>query len=93
MDAFAFNPPDWSKTATHAQGFCCPRCGEPPASAKSVWINRRSPVFGLDHRRKWQEFYHCECGTAWWGWSSDRPPSDLKPSDMPERSPDDFGLF
>ena len=28
-------------------------------------------------RRKWQEFYQCECDTAWWGWSDDRPPSGI----------------
>lgn len=41
--------------------------------AQAVWINRRAPVYTEDHRRKWQEFYHCSCGTAWWAWSSDRP--------------------
>jgi hypothetical protein len=30
-------------------------------------------VMGEDSRRKWQEFYHCQCDRVWWGWSSDRP--------------------
>ena len=45
--------------------------------AQFVWINRRSPVYTPDHRRKWQEFYKCECGAAWWAWSSDRPLTDV----------------
>ncbi|MFH7030348.1 MAG: hypothetical protein ACHBN1_34585 [Heteroscytonema crispum UTEX LB 1556] len=31
-----------------------------------------------NHRRKWQEFYQCHCGTVWWAWSSDRPTTDFK---------------
>jgi hypothetical protein len=75
MDPFSFTPPDWTEKATHAIAFCCPRCQALPATAQRVWINRRSPVTGEDQRRKWQEFYQCECGQAWWAWSSDRPPS------------------
>ena len=45
--------------------------------AKQVWLNRRAPVFTEGRKRKWQEFYQCECDTVWWGWSSDRPPLDL----------------
>ncbi|MGL5033609.1 MAG: hypothetical protein ACRC6M_07385 [Microcystaceae cyanobacterium] len=77
MEAFSFTPPDWTENAIHAHEFHCPRCRETARKAKGVWINRRSPVTGEDFRRKWQEFYNCECGQAWWGWSSDRPPSDL----------------
>ncbi|MEB3248770.1 MAG: hypothetical protein VKK07_05460 [Merismopediaceae bacterium] len=79
MEAFSFEPPEWINSAIHAPTFACPRCHESPRQAQQVWINRRSPVMTEDHRRKWQEFYHCECGQAWWGWSSDRPPSQLKP--------------
>jgi hypothetical protein len=76
MDAFSPLPPDWAATASHAMAFHCPRCGASSQQAQAVWINRRSPVYGEDHRRKWQEFYHCgECETPWWAWSSDRPPS------------------
>jgi hypothetical protein len=93
MDAFEPIPPDWAQKATHAQSFCCPRCGQLPSQAKSVWINRRSPVYTENHRRKWQEFYACECDAVWWAWSSDRPPSEFSDripgnEDMP---PD--GLF
>jgi hypothetical protein len=30
-----------------------------------------------NRRRKWQEFYQCQCGTAWWGWSDDRAPNEF----------------
>lgn len=77
MDAFSLIPPTWTEAAVHAHQFFCPRCGAVSGQAKAVWINRRSPVYTENHRRKWQEFYHCECDTAWWAWSSDRPPSQL----------------
>jgi hypothetical protein len=77
MDAFAPNPPQWTDKAIHASGFCCPRCHSGSLEAKEVWINRRSPVLTPEHRRKWQEFYHCHCAYVWWAWSSDRPPTDL----------------
>lgn len=84
MDAFALVPPEWTKSAVHAVNFCCPNCKTNPAKAKNVWLNRRSPVTmgdalyaGAFSRRKYQEFYLCECGTPWWGWSDDRPPSEL----------------
>jgi hypothetical protein len=77
MEAFDFIPPDWTQAAVHAKEFCCPTCRSPSKVAKSVWVNRRSPVYTEDHRRKWQEFYHCQCGQAWWGWSNDRPPSEI----------------
>ncbi|HIK32896.1 MAG TPA: hypothetical protein IGS17_05990 [Oscillatoriales cyanobacterium M59_W2019_021] len=72
MDAFEPTPPHWTQSATHAHQFCCPTCGASPRDAKSVWLNRRSPVYTEDHRRKYQEFYHCQCETVWWAWSSDR---------------------
>jgi hypothetical protein len=75
MDAFSLMPPDWTNPAVHALSFCCPRCGDSSGQAKAVWINRRAPVYGENHKRKWQEFYHCQCDMAWWGWSSDRPPN------------------
>lgn len=78
MDAFATIPPEWTKKATHAYEFCCPSCHSSSLSAVQVWINRRSPVITEEHRRKWQEFYECHCGCVWWGWSSDRPPTNLK---------------
>jgi hypothetical protein len=77
MDAFSPTPPDWTQTATHAFDFCCPRCHASAAKAQRVWINRRAPVIGEDYRRKWQEFYLCECEQVWWAWSSDRPSSEL----------------
>ena len=83
MDAFSRTPPDWTGQATHALQFCCPICTADSLMATRVWINRRSPVFTPDHRRKWQEFYQCgECETAWWAWSSDRPPSPYGESDV-----------
>ncbi|MBD2360667.1 hypothetical protein H6G36_05615 [Anabaena minutissima FACHB-250] len=77
MDAFAPIPPEWTDKAIHAYKFCCPSCRASSLEAVQVWINRRSPVFTENHRRKWQEFYNCRCGCVWWAWSSDRPPSDL----------------
>ena len=77
MDAFALVPPEWTKSADHALDFCCPNCKTEPAKAQNVWLNRRAPV-SVGNKRKYQEFYQCECGTAWWGWSDDRPPSELK---------------
>lgn len=75
MEAFSPIPPDWTKSAVHAIPFACPRCHASPSEALSVWINRRAPVMSEDYRRKWQEFYLCNCQQAWWGWSSDRSPS------------------
>ncbi len=77
MDAFAPNAPEWTKTAVHALSFCCPRCSASPMKAQKAWLNRYAPVVSDDYRRKWQEFYQCECQQVWWAWSSDRPPSDL----------------
>ena len=77
MEAFSPIPPDWTKDATHAVPFGCPACGEDSKAAKRVWLNRQSPVFIEGRKRKWQEFYLCECETAWWGWSSDGPPTDF----------------
>ncbi len=61
------------QNAVHAYNFCCPYCGAKAKEAQAVWINRRAPVLGEDSRRKWQEFYHCQCDRVWWAWSSDRP--------------------
>ncbi len=77
MDAFSPVPPKWTQTATHALKFCCPSCQASAAEAQEVWINRNAPVTGYDLRRKWQEFYQCECETVWWAWNCDRPTSDL----------------
>lgn len=77
MNPFAVTPPDWLAEAYHARGFECPRCCAGPKEAQAVWVNRRSPVFTENQRRKWQEFYYCQCGCVWWAWSSDRPPSVL----------------
>lgn len=77
MEAFDPTPPDWTQQAVHAAEFSCPTCRSSAKVATQVWINRRSPVFNEERRRKWQEFYHCECGRAWWAWSSDRPLSEL----------------
>ncbi|GAB4322015.1 MAG: hypothetical protein OHK0047_05210 [Leptolyngbyaceae cyanobacterium] len=94
MEAFDPNPPDWTQTATHAAEFQCPSCRALSKAATRVWINRRSPVYTEDRRRKWQEFYLCECHTAWWAWSSDRPPSELanQEREMPPR-PEFFNPF
>jgi hypothetical protein len=81
MNAFDPTPPEWTQTAIHAHTFCCPTCQESCMKATSVWINRRSPVFTEDSRRKWQEFYQCCCGQSWWAWSNDRPSSVIKPQD------------
>ena len=78
MDAFSINPPEWTAKAVHAVSFCCPTCQAKAAEAQQVWLNRRSPVTDYDLRRKWQEFYLCECQTSWWAWSTDRPPSAEK---------------
>jgi len=85
MDAFAPIPPKWTQQATHANEFCCPRCRSGSREAERVWINRRSPVFTENNRRKWQEFYQCHCGCAWWAWSNDRPPSNLIPQEDCDR--------
>jgi len=87
MDAFAPIPPEWTEKAIHAENFCCPTCRATCMEAERVWINRRSPVYTEDYRKKWQEFYHCHCGTVWWAWSTERPPSEFAnrdPIDMPE---------
>ncbi|MGF1515998.1 MAG: hypothetical protein ACFB5Z_20195 [Elainellaceae cyanobacterium] len=84
MDAFAPTPPDWAQEAVHARQFCCPRCDAASQAAIAVWLNRRSPVYTFDRQRKWQEFYRCECGAAWWAWSSDRPPTKATTEEVPE---------
>lgn len=76
MDAFAPIPPKWTDQAVHAYEFCCPSCHASSREAVQVWINRRSPVSTENHRRKWQEFYNCQCDYVWWAWSSDRPAVD-----------------
>ncbi|MGD1700605.1 hypothetical protein [Dapis sp. BLCC M229] len=75
MEAFDPTPPQWTESAIHGFDFCCPKCGATTMEAQAAWINRRSPVYTENSRRKWQEFYHCHCNTSWWAWSSDRPPS------------------
>lgn len=83
MDAFASTPPEWTATAVHSVKFCCPQCNSNAAEAKNVWLNRRSPVTIASNRRKWQEFYLCQCDTVWWGWSSERPIRDSKTNHPP----------
>ena len=93
MNPFSPVPPNWAEAAVHAHQFGCPRCGADVSEAKAVWINRRSPVYTEGHKRKWQEFYHCgECETAWWAWSSDRPPTDWSgyKDDIDETGEDDL---
>jgi len=85
MEPFAPIPPEWTNQAIHASQFCCPSCRASSLEAAEVWLNRRSPVLTENHRRKWQEFYHCNCGYVWWAWSSDRPPTNLSSPD--ENSP------
>jgi hypothetical protein len=72
MDAFSPEPPKWIDPAIHAREFCCPRCQATSSQAKQVWLNRRSPVNTPEGKRKWQEFYECDCEFVWWAWSSDR---------------------
>lgn len=81
MDAFSATPPAWTETAVHAIAFCCPRCSKDASLAQRAWINRRAPIITEDYRRKWQEFYQCDCEQVWWAWSSDRPPSQFRPSE------------
>lgn len=84
MDAFNPVAPEWTEPAVHAIGFRCPTCQAGPEAALRVWLNRRSPVVDEHYRRKWQEFYGCNCGGVWWAWSNERPPSELNTSrDMP----------
>ncbi|NJK27931.1 MAG: hypothetical protein HC925_04575 [Coleofasciculaceae cyanobacterium SM2_3_26] len=87
MEAFDIDPPEWVREAVHAVAFCCPACQASPLQAERVWINRRSPVYTEYNRRKWQEFYYCECGRTWWGWSSDSPPSPLGEREVPSEDP------
>jgi hypothetical protein len=93
MEAFDLIPPAWIQPAIHAHPFQCPTCGKSPLEATHVWINRRAPVYLEDYRKKWQEFYQCQCGCAWWGWSSDRPPSELAKQERPPRPPRVFDPF
>jgi hypothetical protein len=88
MDAFALTPPEWTTKAVHAVEFCCPACRTASIAAQNVWLNRRSPVYTHDRRKKWQEFYHCQCGSVWWAWSSDRQPNEYADRDPVERSID-----
>ncbi len=76
MEAFSRKAPDWTQTATHAFTFNCPRCGASSRQAQKVWLNRQAPVIMENYRRKYQEFYLCECEQVWWGWSTDRPQPD-----------------
>ncbi|NEP15762.1 MAG: hypothetical protein F6J97_02540 [Leptolyngbya sp. SIO4C1] len=86
MEAFSPTPPSWADNAVHALQFRCPSCQAASGEAQAVWINRRAPVYTHNHKRKWQEFYHCGCGAAWWGWSSDRPPNPWE-EDLAEAGP------
>ncbi|MDJ1182273.1 hypothetical protein [Roseofilum casamattae] len=83
MEAFNPEPPEWTEAATHAFGFRCPRCAATSREAERVWLNRRSPVYTEGRRRKWQEFYLCHCGQAWWAWSDERPPSEFADDSRP----------
>jgi hypothetical protein len=94
-DAFSPTPPAWTEEATHAQTFACPQCAASEKEADRVWVNRRAPVMLESRRRKWQEFYHCNCGKAWWAWSDDRPPNEYADRQPPESNdPENFyGYF
>ncbi|MCP2728123.1 hypothetical protein [Limnofasciculus baicalensis] len=83
MEAFTPVPPEWTNSATHAFEFCCPTCRSSCNQAHRVWLNRLSPVMTEDYHKKWQEFYQCQCGTVWWAWSSDRPPSEFANREIP----------
>ncbi|NJN49007.1 MAG: hypothetical protein HC805_03450 [Alkalinema sp. RL_2_19] len=91
MNPFDRTPPEWTKDAVHALVFACPTCKQSVVEAEQVWLNRSSPVYGHDRRRKWQEFYHCQCGASWWAWSSDRPPNEY--ADRQQQSVDELSGF
>ncbi|MBW4690572.1 MAG: hypothetical protein KME27_02265 [Lyngbya sp. HA4199-MV5] len=93
MEAFELTPPKWTEPAVHASEFCCPACRSSSKDAKRAWVNRRSPVYTEDHRRKWQEFYECQCAKVWWAWSSDRPPSELADKERELPPPRFFNPF
>ncbi|BAW96636.1 hypothetical protein NIES970_15740 [[Synechococcus] sp. NIES-970] len=93
MDAFSPYPPAWIKNASHALSFHCPSCEALPHDAQRAWLNRYAPVTDALHRRRWQEFYECRCGTVWWAWSSDRPPSPYQKDDQGDRDEFRRGLF
>ncbi|NJK35063.1 MAG: hypothetical protein HC919_08980 [Oscillatoriales cyanobacterium SM2_2_1] len=80
MDAFSPIPPAWTQSARRAPKYHCPQCDAQAAAAQAVWINRRTPLFSVNHQRQWQEFYWCSCGQAWWGWSGDRQKINLHPN-------------
>jgi hypothetical protein len=65
MEAFARQAPSWTKQATHALTFCCPKCGASSREATKVWLNRYAPVTTENYQKKWQEFYHCQCDHVW----------------------------
>jgi hypothetical protein len=90
MEAFSPTPPDWTQQAIHAHEFCCPNCRATSAEATAAWIDRRSLVLQENRRRKWQEFYHCQCGKVWWGWSNDRTPNEF--ADRASQNNDDSDL-
>ena len=58
MEAFDLTPPEWTKSAIHAFDFCCPKCGAVSMEAEAVWINRRSPVYTENNRRKSVSYTH-----------------------------------
>jgi hypothetical protein len=93
MDAFSPYPPEWIKNARHALAFHCPSCQALPHDAQRAWLNRYAPVTDALYRRRWQEFYECQCGTVWWAWSSDRPPSPYQTRDRGDRDEFRRGLF
>jgi hypothetical protein len=99
MTAFSPQPPEWTDRAVHSMTLHCPSCRTPAIEAESVWLNRRSPVYGPDQRKKWQEFYHCGCGCDWWAWSSDRPLNEysdrepLNPPPSPNNWPNNWSRF
>lgn len=93
MDAFSPYPPEWIQNATHAMSFCCPTCQNPPTKAQRAWLNRYAPVTDSLQRRRWQEFYDCECGTVWWAWSTDRPPSKHRREEREDRDEFRRGLY
>ena len=93
MDAFSPYPPEWIQNATHAMSFCCPTCHNPPTKAQRAWLNRYAPVTDTLRRRRWQEFYDCECGTVWWAWSTDRPPSKHRQEEREDNDEFRRGLY
>jgi O-acetylhomoserine/O-acetylserine sulfhydrylase-like pyridoxal-dependent enzyme len=52
MDAFVPTAPEWTNQAIHAYSVLLSRHSS-SREAVAVWLNRRSAVTTVNHRRKW----------------------------------------